>query len=171
MRAGSAGSYEGIHFIVVERSALYDTVNGVTLKDYYTIETPGTAAFPKDDAGNDIDAFVNFLALDARGTKERIDKIRNEVKAFDPTINDRIFQKLVTYLDVKFHDAELKAALDKYLANQYARSQFQLDQDLDKLWSEWIEYLDQQEVARTDRLVPETYIDDFKAGNDYNYGG
>jgi parvulin-like peptidyl-prolyl isomerase len=171
VRAGLAGSYEGIHFIVVERSALYDTVNGVTLKDYYTIETPGTAAFPKDDAGNDIDAFVNFLELDARGTKERIDKIRNEVKAFDPTINDRIFQKLVTYLDVKFHDAELKAALDKYLANQYARSQFQLDQDLDKLWSEWIEYLDQQEVARTDRLVPETYIDDFKAGNDYNYGG
>ncbi|OQC10757.1 MAG: Chaperone SurA [Tenericutes bacterium ADurb.Bin087] len=172
VRAGSAGSYEGLHFIVVERSALYDKVNGVTLKDYYTIETPGTAAFPKvEGTDDDIDAFVNFLELDARGTKERIDKIRNEVKAFDPTINDRIFQKLVTHLDVKFHDAELKAALDKYLANQYARSQFQLDQDLDKLWSEWIEYLDQQGVNRAERLIPESYIAEFKAGNDYNYGG
>jgi len=169
VRAGAAGSYEGVHFIVIERSAIQETVNGVTLKDYYTIETPGTAAFPKDNDGNDLDTFVNFLQLDAIGTKERVDKIKNEVKAFDPTIDDRIFQKLVEILNVKFHDKNLQEALDTYLDNQYAASIFNQEQSANQLWGEWIEYLEIQNDLRAKRLVPESYIDDFRNGDDFDW--
>lgn len=169
VRAGAAGSYEGVHFIVIERSAIQETVNGVTLKDYYTIETPGTAAFPKDNDGNDLDTFVNFLQLDAIGTKERVDKIKNEVKAFDPTIDDRIFQKLVEILNVKFHDKNLQEALDTYLDNQYAASIFNQEQSANQLWGEWIEYLEIQNDLRAKRLVPESYIADFRNGDDFDW--
>ncbi len=169
VRAGAAGSYEGVHFIVIERSAIQDTVAGVALKDYYTIETPGTPAFPKDGDGNDLDTFVNFLQLDAVGTKERVNKIKNEVKSFDPNINDRIFQKLVEILNVKFHDSDLKEALDTYLGNQYSASLFTQDASLQQLWGEWIEYLENQQDERSKRLVPESYIADFRAGTDFNW--
>ncbi len=151
------------------KEAIQETVGGVSLKDYYTIETPGTAAFPKGTDGKDLDTFVNFLQLDAIGTKERVDKIKNEVKAFDPTIDDRIFQKLVDILNVKFHDAELQKALDTYLSNQYNASLFTQDSSLHQLWGEWIEYLDQQQLARTERLVPESYIADFRNGTDFDW--
>lgn len=169
VRAGAAGSYEGVHFIVIERSAIQETVNGVALKDYYTIETPGTAAFPKDSGGKDLDTFVNFLQLDAIGTKERVDKIKNEVKAFDPTIDDRIFQKLVEILNVKFHDSKLQEALETYLDNQYAASLFNQEDSLNTLWNEWIEYLDIQNELRGKRLVPESYIADFRNGTDFDW--
>jgi len=169
VRAGAAGSYEGVHFIVIERSAIQETVNGVVLKDYYTIETPGTAAFPKDSDDNDLDTFVNFLQLDAIGTKERVDKIKNEVKSFDPTIDDRIFQKLVEILNVKFHDTKLQEALDTYLDNQYAASLFNQEQSENQLWGEWIEYLEIQNDLRAKRLVPESYIADFRNGNDFDW--
>ena len=168
-RAGAAGSYEGVHFIVIERSAIAETVNSVSLKDYYTIETPGTDNFPKDGLGNDLDTFVNFLNLDAVGTKERVDKIKNEVKAFDPNIDDRIFQKLVNELNVQFHDTTLKAELDTYLSNQYEASQFSQDYELNQLWNEWIETLKQQQDIRAIRLVPESYISDFKNGTDFDW--
>ncbi len=51
VRAGTGsgeGGYQGIHFIVVERSALIETINGVSLEDYYTTEIPGTSNYPKD---------------------------------------------------------------------------------------------------------------------------
>ncbi|MFA5659873.1 MAG: peptidylprolyl isomerase [Bacilli bacterium] len=169
VRAGAAGSYEGVHFIVIERSAIAETVNSVSLKDYYTIETPGTDNFPKDGLGNDLDTFVNFLNLDAVGTKERVDKIKNEVKAFDPNIDDRIFQKLVNELNVQFHDTTLKAELDTYLSNQYEASQFSQDYELNQLWNEWIETLKQQQDIRAIRLVPESYISDFKNGTDFDW--
>ncbi len=164
VRAGASGSYEGLHFIVVERSALIETVNGVSLADYYTIESPGTAAFPKDNAGVELETFVNFLNLDSQGTKERVDIIKNEVKTFDPNINDRIFQKLVVELDVEFSDTTLQTHLETYLENQYARSQFSQSAELTKQWGEWIEYLDQQQYERSIRLLPESIIADFEAG-------
>lgn len=160
VRAGASGSYEGIHFIVVQRSAIVDVVNEISLKDYYTIENPGTANYP-------LHTYVNFLNLDYSGTQERIDTIKNEVKNFDANINDRIFEKLVEKLDVKFHDTDLKEALDKYLANQYARTQFKQEADLDEQWSKWVEYLDQQQHLRSIRLLDEAYIDEFSEGKDY----
>lgn len=165
VRAGASGSYEGIHFIVVERSALLDTVNGVTLKDYYTLETPGTATFPKDPVTHvELDTFVNFLNLDSQGTKERIDTIKNEVKSFDQNVNDRIFQKLVDKLNVEFSDASLQTALETYLDNQYEQTQFTQNAELEQLWAEWIEYLEQQQVVRSERLIHETMITHFNSG-------
>ena len=164
VRAGASGSYEGIHFIVVERSAIVETLNGVSLENYYTLETPGTSAFPKDENGVELNTFVNFLKLDSQGTKERINTIKNEVKTFDANINDRIFQKLVQKLDVKFSNNELQDALNTYLDNQYAKTQFNEEAELDKLWDEWIEYLDQQQAERAVRLIPESTIADFLNG-------
>lgn len=165
VRAGASGSYEGIHFIVVERSALREKAKGVTLEQYYTLETPGTAAFPKDpDTKVELNTFVNFLKLDSQGTKERIDTIKNEVKSFDANINDRIFQKLVEKLNVKFSNSELQDALNTYLDNQYAKTQFNEEAELDKLWDEWIEYLDQQQAQRATRLIPESTIEQFLNG-------
>ena len=148
-----------------ERSALREKAKGVTLEQYYTLETPGTAAFPKDpDTKVELNTFVNFLKLDSQGTKERIDTIKNEVKSFDANINDRIFQKLVEKLNVKFSNSELQDALNTYLDNQYAKTQFNEEAELDKLWDEWIEYLDQQQAQRATRLIPESTIAQFLAG-------
>ncbi len=172
VRAGASGSYEGIHFITIERSAIVDVVDGVSLEEYYTVETPGARKFPKDEHGNDKNTFVNFLRGDASLYKSRAEKIKSDVKTFDPNIKDRIFEKLVELLDVKFSDEDLKAALDVYLENQRARETYREDKEDSKLWNEWVEYLELQQYTRETRLVSEEYIDVFIAGgpdSDYKH--
>ena len=149
VRAGTSGSYEGVHFIVVERSPLFEEVNGVTLENYYTIETPESKNYPKDEDGNPLDTYVNAITTDAKGYKDRSRKIKDGIKSFDTRIDDRIFAKLVKLLNVKIHDQELKKNLDEYLANELAIAEYDADLKMLSAWEEWINLLAVQAENRT----------------------
>lgn len=168
VRAGSSGSYEGIHFIVVERSGIVDIVNDVSMAEYYTVEMPGSKAYPKTDDGKNKNTFVNFLRGDMSLYKGRADKIKSDVKTFDPNIRDRMFEKLVELLDVKFHDKALEAKLYEYLENQRGRDEEREERENVELWNDWVEQLELQEYIRDTRLIEEEYITAFKAGTDYD---
>ncbi len=166
VRAGTSGGYEGVHFILVQRSAIVPEVNGVKLSEYYTVETPKSENYPKDN-GIDKDTFVNYLSGDESLYKARAEKIRADVKTFDPNIKERIFEKLVELLDVKFSSDELEAKLNTYLENQRARETYREDREDTKLWKEWVDYLKVQEYTRSTRLIEEKYISDFLNAVDY----
>lgn len=175
VRAGTSGSYEGVHFIVIERSPLFEEVNGVTLENYYTIETPESKNYPKDEDGNPLDTYVNAITTDAKGYKDRSRKIKDGIKSFDTRIDDRIFAKLVKLLNVKIHDQELKKNLDEYLANELAIAEYDADLKMLSAWEEWINLLAVQAENRTPaRLVDEACAIAFReAGTapEYEEGG
>lgn len=174
VRAGASGSYEGIHFIVVERGALVETVNGVSLKDYYTTEIPGTSAYPKDGLGNDLSTYVNFLKSTTKNYKERADYLTSEIKNFDPYLQGHIFLTLMDKQNVSFVDTDLGNKVRTYLQNQVDNSTFNQNLSYLDTWTTYIQRLELQEWERTNRLIAETCATDFlTAGSsvEYNVGG
>lgn len=174
VRAGSDSGYEGVHFITIERSALVDDVNGVSLNDYYTIKLPKDAGYPQV-GGQPADTFVNYFEANDNTYRERAEYIKEQIKSYDPRINDRIFTLLTSYLDVKFADAKLGQMIEDYIVAQDAAGVFNDKFQLKQSWNTYIEYLEQQEYLRDNRLVSEKCVADFQAtdktGTDYDKGG
>lgn len=158
VRAGTGsgeGGYQGIHFIVVERSALIDTINGVSLQDYYTTEIPGTTNYPTDpETGEDLVTFVNYKVTTTANYKERAETVNSEIRNFDSHFNFRMLESLIASQEVEFVDAELETAVLNYMTVTRESSQFDNDLQAENNWNTFIEFLNYQEFQRT-RLVDE----------------
>ncbi len=156
VRAGTGSGesgYQGIHFIVVERSALVDIQNGVALEDYYTTEIPGTPNYPKAD-GQDLVTFVNFNVTTTANYKTRAENVKNEIRNFDRFFNFRMLEQLIDEQEVTFIDEALEATVLRYI--DVTRRSAAFDQELQEIntWNSYIEFLEYQEFQRQ-RLIDE----------------
>jgi hypothetical protein len=177
VRAGTGSGesgYQGIHFIVVERSALVDIQDGVSLEDYYTTEIPGNPNYPKAD-GRDMVTFVNFNVTTQANYRTRSETVRNEIRNFDKFFNFRMLEQLIDEQEVTFIDEGLEEAVLRYI--DVTRRSAAFDQELQELntWNSYIEFLEYQEFQRK-RLIDEdcayAYQTAFDANNFiYNEGG
>ncbi|MFA5235711.1 MAG: peptidylprolyl isomerase [Bacilli bacterium] len=177
VRAGTGSGdsgYQGLHFIVVERSALVETsASGVTLEDYYTTEIPNTTSFPKDGSDNDLITYVNFMNTTTKIYKERSETIANEIKGFDTMLQARIFEKLSTAQAVTFADSDLEDAIRNYIAVTRADNAFSEDLNYEQTWDTFVRYLEYQEWQRQ-RLIDETCAETFLDADtapEYQSGG
>ena len=176
VRAGTGSGesgYQGIHFIVVERSALVDIQNGVTLENYYNTEIPGTPNYPKAD-GQDLVTFVNFNVTTTANYKTRAETVKNEIRNFDRFFNFRMLEQLIDEQDVTFIDETLEANVLRYM--DVTRRSAAFDQELQETntWNSYIEFLEYQEFQRQ-RLIDERCAYDYRTafGNSgfYDLGG
>ena len=154
VRAGTGtgdGGYQGIHFIVVERSALIDIVNGVSLEDYYTTEIPGTSAFPKVN-GSDALTFVNYKVTTTANYKQRAETVSTEIRNFDRHLSFRMIEQLIDEQQVTFVDEDLKAAILNYFNVTRESSTFDENLQQENTWNNYIEYLEYQAFQRN-RLI------------------
>jgi len=171
--SGTSG-YQGLHFIVVERSALVETsASGVTLEDYYTTEIPGTSSFP-NDGGTELITYVNFMNTTTKIYKERSETITNEIKNFDTMLQARIYEKLSAAQGVTFVDTNFEDAITNYIEVTRASNLFQEELTYDETWATFVRFLEYQEWQRQ-RLVDEVCADDFlhadEIGSEYQSGG
>lgn len=155
VRAGTGtgdGGYQGLHFIVVERSALIETVDGVSLEEYYTTEIPGTSAFPKDEDGNDALTFVNYKVTTTANYKQRAETVSTEIRNFDRHLSFRMIEQLIAEQEVTFVDEALEDAILNYF--NVTRESSTFDENLQQVntWNSYIEYLEYQAFQRA-RLV------------------
>ena len=156
VRAGTGSGesgYQGIHFIVVERSALVDIQNGVSLEDYYTTEIPGTPNYPKAD-GQNLVTFVNFNVTTTANYKTRAENVKNDIRNFDRFFNFRMLEQLIAEQEVTFIDEALEATVLRYI--DVTRRSAAFDQRLQEIntWNSYIEFLEYQEFQRQ-RLIDE----------------
>jgi hypothetical protein len=176
VRAGTGsgeGGYQGIHFIVVERSALIDTINGVSLEDYYTTEIPGTANYPKDpETGEDLVTFVNYKVTTTANYKERAETVNSEIRNFDAHFNFRMLESLIASQEVQFVDGELETAVLNYMRVTRESAQFDIDLQAENNWNSFIEFLNYQEFQRN-RLIDEECAYDYLTNGSglFNQGG
>jgi hypothetical protein len=154
VRAGTGSGdsgYQGIHFIVVERSALIDIQNGVSLEQYYTTEIPGTPNYPTSN-GQDLVTFVNFNVTTTANYKTRSETVTNEIRNFDRFFNFRMLEQLIAEQEVTFIDEDLESAVLNYMDVTRRSSTF--DQNLQEIntWNTYIEFLEYQAFQRQ-RLI------------------
>jgi hypothetical protein len=167
VRAGTGSGesgYQGIHFIVVERSALVDSQNGVSLEDYYTTELPGTLKYPKVN-GQDALTFVNFNVTTLANYKTRAETVKNEIRNFDRFFNFRMLRQLIDEQEVTFFDKALEETIHRYI--YVTRRSAAFDQELQDLntWNSYIEFLEYQESQR-ERLIDEACAYEYRTAFD-----
>lgn len=154
VRAGTGSGdsgYQGIHFIVVERSALIDVQNGVSLENYYTTEIPGTPNYPSAN-GEDLVTFVNYNVSTTANYKTRAETVTNEIRNFDRFFNFRMLEQLIAEQAVTFVDQDLEATVLDYM--DVTRRSATFDQNLQEIntWNTYIEFLQYQTFQRQ-RLI------------------
>lgn len=175
VRAGSGTSdsgYQGVHFIVVERSALVDTKNGVSLEDYYTTEIPDSSDFPQV-GGEDAITYVNFMNTTTKVYKERSQTVEDEIKGFDTMLDAHIYEKLAASQAVVIHDEVVRDAVDNYISVTRAGIAFDANLNYEQSWKTYTEYLALQEKMR-ERLIDESCAINFAnaaTAAEYQVGG
>ena len=180
VRAGSS-NYQGVHFIVVQRSALEAnksfTSNGETfnvpLNEYYASENPLTNGgakntdFPTTSTGTQKQTFVNSYSMSYDKYNERVSTIKTTVKSFDSNYEMRIFNWLEGQLNVAFNTIGGVNIGDR-ITNYINEKRNSTDNDTRttniQTWDNFIEQLEVQQSQRKTKLIPETCALHFKEG-------
>ena len=153
----------GIHLMIVERSIYEWSSNGTTLDQYYTTLTPSDKDYPKDDQGNALTTYVNFIeTVNKSEYNTRAETIRNAIKGFDSTYDYRLYEELLekanTVIDLEDETtSKLVSAIGNYLTVQREKNAHNQEIGMEQVWQTYIELLDTQDFYRKklDRIVPE----------------
>lgn len=167
-RAG-ASSYQGVHFIVVNRNPFEGqlatgaedamrnyTVDGVKLSDYYTTKYPGQTDYPKDSSGKDLQTYVNPLDSLKSKYKDRAEKVLDEIKTFDADIERSIYQKYMNVAGVKLEfvgdGKKVESTINKWIERKAQEKTNSTHDSWEEYWDEYTDVLDRQEEQREKRL-------------------
>lgn len=170
-RAGTGTSdsgYQGIHFIIPQRSPFVDmteTVDGEDVNkivDYYKIEIPSTT--DRDETASP--TYINYIKTDERSVYEsRADAIRNEVKAIDSNMAFRIFESNLEKANDRSVtiNAKVKDIVDKYIAVTRANSDYSSTLSYTASWETYLNLLELQQ-SFVGRTLSESCIKEFNSG-------
>lgn len=167
-RAGS--SYQGVHFMVVEKSAIGATHD--ELATYYDKRTPSQLT---KDGAEDLIGKTYVTAIKSTDTSDYSDRskaIENEVKGFDSMIDTRMFEyylglakdangSTITPVDkdgnalpaVKIADEKIQAQLLKYIEVRRAGTKSDAISSNIDAWNSYIDLLELQD-SFAERRIP-----------------
>ncbi len=158
VRAGSS-SYEGIHFIVVQRSGLdlygngTDTqdANVATLSQYYVLgKTPNETGYPTDSEGNAMTTYINYNRQQTSDWTSRKTSLLDLVKSYNTSLSTYIFQGLVESGQIKFSDANMEKRIQIYSKTQ---RQSTSDGNFETWQNAWKTYAEMIEAQNYDRSL------------------
>ena len=172
VRAGSSGNYEGVHFIVINRSALDEfgsTFNGTdaaaeltakaatsaTLSEYYTIYTETEGNYPNagDADKTPLLTYNNFLKGDAKTPATRATTVKGKIKDYNKNVNTYIFESLVNSEKLQFNKYGEDSSWVEDLINRYIDSKRESTKrndtkNFNEKWVTYAEFLSYQEKQR-----------------------
>ncbi len=185
----SGNAYEGIHFIVINRSALdsyvkydssastgesryttydkledavtagYSSENGkstsdiTSLSEYFTVETPSSADFPKyADSKKEKSTFVNRVTTTDTKYQENAEKISTAIKNYNSSEDTFEFQKLMEDQGLIFSDTNLGKKIEGLVKDYISATREKNYEDeiktLDDTWDTYAEALERQNEDR-----------------------
>ena len=170
VRAGS--DYQGIHFIVVNRSPLETGVdaNGVTQSEYYTTFYPDQDLYPHTGEGTtesprvNKKTYVNFSSVDSdiSATKKRAEELASKLKSFDSDrLGKYIFKKYLAEEKVVINQSKLAESLTKWIDTSVEKAEEEREENWTKTWTEYIDTLSRQGSERS-KLIPQACRVSFK---------
>ena len=155
-RAGTGdgeSGYQGIHFIVVERSALENEVGGISLSDYYTTKLPGTdgniEGLPEGSR-----VYVNAFDDTQKAYQSRVDTLISEIKEADNSIDKKINRYYFMKSGATVADPTLSNNLEILYDASQVSDDTQADSELIAKWKEYVDLLEIQNNERSGKLIP-----------------
>ncbi len=165
VRAGS--DYQGIHFIVVNRSPFVATdSNGVDQSTYYTTFWPDQDEYKKVTGGKG-PTYINFSSKDSdvSATKKRAEELASKLKSFDSDrLSKYIFLKYMVEEKVEIQQVGLRDKLFKWIKTSVEKAAEERAETWKKTWLEYIDTLMRQSSERS-KLVPEACRIAYKFAN------
>ena len=165
VRAGTS-DYQGIHFIVIERSPLEKVAD---LGTYYTTYYPGQAEYDEKVGGKD--TYVNFMHQSTAKLKERAEKVSSTIKGFDSSnLKKRIYQAYLKDHNISFNKPtgyegyDLETVIEDWIKANDVKSEFDTANTWESTWEDYINTLSQQKVERR-KLVSEACAIGFTKSN------
>ena len=167
----SETSNAGIHFVVIEKSALETTTDDTPLNAYYAPLTPITQNgvdpstgdkyynpdFPTDDNGNQITTYVNnSLTLSVEGYNERVSTLKDKYESYTSTQKDFQLFQWVTEGNFKAANQAIQDKIDQYIEYSMLNVDATNEQKLIDSWNDYNNTIIEQENARQMGLIPET---------------
>lgn len=181
----SETSNAGIHFVVIEKSALETTLDSTPLNAYYAPLTPITQNgvdpstgdkyynpdFPTDDSGNQITTYVNnSLTLSVEGYNERVSTLKDKYESYTSTKKDFQLFQWVTEGNFKAANQAIQDKIDQYIEYSMLNVDSTNEQSLIDSWNDYNNTIIEQENARQMGLIPETCAIHFGDPNYYGEG-
>lgn len=179
VRAGTTGSnsYQGIHFIVLQRSAFNefgdklttDPVTGAitkveeqvadvsanadipTLSQYWATKDPTQDGYPTYTVGtttSKMTTYINFLHQDTSSYKSRRDAVIAKVKGYNGNIDTFMFQQLIENGSITFANAEIGKTIASYVKQKRETAAYNNKTSWDETWKTYAEYLVRQDYDR-----------------------
>lgn len=166
-RAGA--SYQGIHFIVANRSPFEGTVetgetdvarnrkvSGVKLSDYYTTKYPGQKGYPMDGE-TPLKTYVNTIDSLTSKYKERAEAVAEEIKTFDTNIERVIYKK---YFEIDSshklvfteEGKKIETTINDWIVRKDREKTNSTNDSWQEYWQEYYDMLAMQEESSSKKL-------------------
>lgn len=182
----SETSNAGIHFIVIEKSALENQETAeVKLNEYYApvnpLELNGQDSsgnpytnpdFPTDENGNQLKTYVNGnRTLSVSGYGERVDTLRDKYESYQSSKKDYLLFEWVTDGNFQAASETVQEKVEQYINSQILSADLTNEQSLIDSWNDYDTTLLEQESARQVGLIPETCAIHYGDSEYYGVGG
>ncbi len=159
VRGGSAGEggYQGIHFIVVNRSPFeFRNVAEVeadktvaTLEKYYTTHFPGETDYPTDVKVN----YVNF-SNDSGTYQTRAKDVLTAIKGFNSDgLEHFVFRKYLKAGRLEIKDEKISAGLNKWMARSEQNKDYNSQTKWENNWKLYVENLSEATSIQSKKAV------------------
>lgn len=181
----SETSNAGIHFVVIEKSALEDqTTADVKLNEYYAPVTPilqngqdsegnpyYNSDFPTDETGSQLSTFVNSnFSTNVEGYNKRVNYLKNKFESYTSSKKEYQIFEWITGNAYKANNATVQAKIDQYIESNLASVDLSNATSLKDSWNSYDVALLEQEDQRQLGLIPETCAIHFGDSDYYGKG-
>jgi hypothetical protein len=163
VRGGSAGEggYQGIHFIVINRSP-FEFVEGASDKSVASLENYYTTYFPSQDryptysvegVTKKYQTYVNFS-----GNKDtyqtRADEVKSAIKGYDAEgLKHFMFRKYLTAGKLTFNDEKIGEGLAKWMERSEQNKEYNAKIEWENKWISYIENLKQATSIQAKKTI------------------
>lgn len=151
VRGGSDGSYQGIHFIAVNRSP-FEYVEGSDelkispLRDYYTTLRPGQDGYPK------YQTYVDYHGIEKQ-YQTRADKVKSTLTSHESeAFKYFVFRKYFASGKLAFNDSKYADNLNKWMTANAQNSVYTFDTDWENSWVKYVANLEQSANTQKKRV-------------------
>lgn len=168
--SGDSG-YQGIHFIVVQRSALVAGPSSVqhdsdetTLAEYYTTKLPNDTDFPYyQSSGSKVNksCYVNYLNDNVQSYISRKDALKTEIKSADPSISMKLFEYFFKLSGAKIIDSTLNTKINDYIYSTAIDNDTNKTKSYNDTWEAYTNMLGVQ-INKSSRKISTTCAVKFK---------
>lgn len=176
VRGGSSGSYQGIHFIVVNKDPFVDANN---VYKYYRTNIPKSSTTETEKDPNTRDytknpSFINYVQADPNTSttyNNRRDAVYKAIKASDSDIEFKLFEYNLAKFKTKYNKdfitelGEKGSVIQRYIDLTKASSKRSSKETLDDSWEQYINALTLQEQLTPNRIMPQVCISAFEGGS------